>query len=75
MLLALLGGVVFPGEAFAEDGVTQGQFVANNVWLMLATGLVFTMHLGFATLEPGMTQAKNTTTSCSRTPSSSRSAS
>jgi len=61
MMLALLGGVVFPGEAFAEDGVTQGQFVANNVWMMVATGLVFIMHLGFATLESGMTQAKNTT--------------
>ncbi len=61
MLLALSGGALLPGAAFAEDGVTTGQFVANNVWMMLAAGLVFIMHLGFATLESGMTQAKNTT--------------
>src|SRR5690606_17550937 len=37
------------------------EFFANNVWMMLATGLVFIMHLGFATLESGLTRAKNTT--------------
>jgi Amt family ammonium transporter len=36
-------------------------FTANNIWMMLAAGLVFLMHLGFATLESGLTQAKNTT--------------
>jgi Amt family ammonium transporter len=35
-------------------------FTANNIWMMLATGLVFIMHLGFATLETGLTQSKNT---------------
>ena len=49
-------------EAGAEEAaVTPGQFVANNVWMMLAAGLVFIMHLGFATLESGLTRAKNTT--------------
>lgn len=33
----------------------------NNIWMMLATALVFIMHLGFATLESGLTQVKNTT--------------
>ncbi len=33
---------------------------ANNVWMMLATALVFIMHLGFAGVEAGFTQAKNT---------------
>lgn len=33
----------------------------NNVWMMIATFLVFVMHLGFASLESGLTQAKNTT--------------
>ncbi|MCZ6785095.1 MAG: ammonium transporter [Proteobacteria bacterium] len=35
-------------------------FTANNVWMMLAAGLVFIMHLGFACLESGLTRAKNT---------------
>ena len=57
----LAGGLLLPQVAFAEDGVTPGQFTANNVWMMLSAGLVFIMHLGFATLESGMTRAKNTT--------------
>ncbi len=52
---------LFPESGWAEDGLTPGQFVANNVWMMLAAGLVFIMHLGFATLEAGMTRAKNST--------------
>lgn len=35
-------------------------FTANNIWMMLATGLVFIMHLGFATVETGLTRSKNT---------------
>ena len=49
------------GLALADDGVSQEMFTANNIWMMLAAGLVFLMHLGFATLESGLTQAKNTT--------------
>ncbi len=52
--------LVVPSVALADDGVTPGQFVANNVWMMLSAGLVFIMHLGFATLESGLTRAKNT---------------
>ncbi len=33
---------------------------ANNVWMMIATALVFIMHLGFAGVEAGFTQSKNT---------------
>ncbi len=33
----------------------------SNLWMMLATALVFIMHLGFASLESGLTQAKNAT--------------
>ena len=32
----------------------------NNVWMMVCTGLVFFMHLGFAFLEIGLTRQKNT---------------
>ena len=35
-------------------------FTVNNLWILIAAGLVFIMHLGFATLEAGLTQAKNT---------------
>lgn len=37
-----------------------GLFTANNVWMMLCTGLVFFMHLGFSLLEIGLTREKNT---------------
>jgi Amt family ammonium transporter len=59
-LLGLASAAVLPGLAFADDGVTPGQFTGNNVWMMLAAALVFIMHLGFALLETGLTRAKNT---------------
>lgn len=43
-----------------EQAVTTGLFTANNIWMMLATALVFIMHLGFAGVEAGFGQAKNT---------------
>ncbi|MCU0393280.1 MAG: ammonium transporter [Thermoflexibacter sp.] len=39
----------------------QAIFTVNNVWMMVSTGLVFIMHLGFASLESGLTRSKNTT--------------
>jgi len=59
MLLA--AALLLPSLALADDSVTPGQFTANNVWMMLCAGLVFIMHLGFATVESGLTRAKNTT--------------
>ena len=49
-------------SSFAEEGPTGAYavFVANNVWMLVATFLVFIMHLGFATLESGLTRSKNT---------------
>lgn len=35
-------------------------FPLSNLWVLIAAGLVFMMHLGFATLEAGLTQKKNT---------------
>ncbi|MBC9796212.1 ammonium transporter [Sinomicrobium weinanense] len=32
----------------------------NNIWMMVCTGLVFFMHLGFSFLEIGLTRQKNT---------------
>ncbi|RKS50723.1 ammonium transporter [Gillisia mitskevichiae] len=38
----------------------SGLFTINNVWMMICTGLVFFMHLGFSLLEIGLTRQKNT---------------
>lgn len=35
-------------------------FTINNLWICISAALVFIMHLGFATLESGLTQSKNT---------------
>ena len=40
--------------------VATNLFTINNLWILLATALVFIMHLGFASLEAGLTQSKNT---------------
>ena len=37
-----------------------GIFTVHNLWMMIAAALVFIMHLGFASLETGLTRAKNT---------------
>ena len=54
-----------PAPAFADMAAFEASpgyalFTANNIWMMLATGLVFIMHLGFATVEAGLTRSKNT---------------
>ncbi|MBC2606516.1 ammonium transporter [Pelagicoccus albus] len=62
------------GELFAQHRVTEGTydeyidtitaeesfFTISNVWLIVCAAMVFMMHLGFATLESGLTRAKNT---------------
>ncbi len=35
-------------------------FTVNNLWMLVATILVFIMHLGFSALETGLTRSKNT---------------
>lgn len=44
----------------SSHAVSENSFTINNLWMMIATGLVFIMHLGFATVESGLTQSKNT---------------
>jgi len=58
-LVALAAMSLLPTAALAEE-VGTGEFVANNVWMMLASALVFIMHLGFAMVETGLTRSKNT---------------
>ena len=57
--LPLLALVLAPSLAHAQD-VSQEMFTVNNTWMLVATFLVFIMHLGFAALESGLTRAKNT---------------
>ena len=40
--------------------MNEALFTANNLWILVATILVFIMHLGFASLESGFVQKKNT---------------
>lgn len=40
--------------------MTNPAFITNNLWILISTMMVFIMHLGFATLEAGLAQQKNT---------------
>lgn len=61
-VLALLTMMMLPEAASAQEAevVSQEMFTVNNTWMLVATFLVFIMHLGFAALESGLVQAKNT---------------
>ncbi len=55
--------LVESAEALATSdaaAIADSLLTANNVWMMLCTALVFIMHLGFAGVEAGFGQAKNT---------------
>ena len=70
--LAVLALALFAPLAHAEDAPQYKDyaafaaspgfalFTAHNLWMMIAAALVFIMHLGFASLESGLTQSKNT---------------
>jgi ammonium transporter, Amt family len=62
LVLSLVALLASTGLAQDEAGapVSDAMFAANNMWMLVATFLVFVMHLGFATLESGLTRAKNT---------------
>ena len=63
--LALLGLGVFTFSARAEVGLTDltgsqaASFLADNLWLFVATILVIFMNAGFAMVEAGMCRQKN----------------
>ncbi len=57
-LMAVVAGM--SSLAHAQATGDEAMFVVNNTWMMVATFLVFIMHLGFACLESGLVQAKNT---------------
>ena len=60
VLLALSASSIALAEDVTTPAISSESFTINNLWLMVCTFLVFTMHLGFACLECGLTQAKNT---------------
>ncbi|MGC6455680.1 MAG: ammonium transporter [Coraliomargaritaceae bacterium] len=47
-------------EAQGEYAYAFDFFTTSMLWTVIAAALVFIMHLGFATLEAGLTQSKNT---------------
>ncbi|MBI9020292.1 MAG: ammonium transporter [Verrucomicrobia bacterium] len=64
-LLLIAGALALGAGVYAEEvapAVTaaDAMFTANNIWMMISIFLVFIMHLGFATVETGLTRAKNT---------------
>ncbi len=72
-LLAMLiasSAFLFTGSLGAEDfdsaygafmeTPSASFFTISNLWLCISAGLVFLMHLGFSTLESGLTRSKNT---------------
>lgn len=50
--------VIYNNVWSASSGFTG--FIVNNLWILFAALLVLLMHLGFATLESGLCQSKNT---------------
>ena len=50
-------GAYSTDEYIASPGYAT--FTVNNLWICISAALVFIMHLGFTTLESGLTQKKN----------------
>lgn len=65
LLTILAGTAILAGAAEAESVIGEikspQNFLINNIWVLLGGMLVFMMHLGFATVESGLTRAKNCT--------------
>jgi Amt family ammonium transporter len=59
--LLIIGGYSAFAQEEAGPTAADAMFTVNNTWMLVASFLVFIMHLGFATVESGLTRAKNTT--------------
>ncbi|MDG2224073.1 MAG: ammonium transporter [Rubripirellula sp.] len=46
-------------RAATEEIMPFAEFSVNNLWICISAAMVFIMHLGFTTLEAGLTQKKN----------------
>lgn len=60
MLATIMLMLCAPSVLAQDDVLTSPQFGLNNLLLLISGALVFWMHAGFATLEAGLTQSKNT---------------
>jgi Amt family ammonium transporter len=56
----VLGEDITSLEGFASMPLAYPKFMVDNLWILISAALVFIMHLGFATLETGLTRQKNT---------------
>lgn len=61
-ILSLVPALLYTGTVLAADEPTAAdlKFTIDNIWVLVATTLVFIMHPGFATLEAGLNRTKNT---------------
>ena len=53
-------GNIVEVETWTHSTAEVNDFKIDNLWVMLSGCLVFIMHLGFASLESGLTRQKNT---------------
>ena len=62
VLLSIIGLCMLPSLSYAEEAANNDfpSLITHNLWILIASLLVFIMHLGFASLESGLTRAKNT---------------
>ena len=63
LLSTAIGSLALMGTAYADDAApttTEVKFMIDNLWILISAAFVFIMHLGFATLESGLTRSKNT---------------
>ena len=65
--IAILGGAtqalaeeITSMEGFQSMPLVYPKFMIDNLWILISAAFVFIMHLGFATLEAGLTRQKNT---------------
>jgi Amt family ammonium transporter len=56
----VLGEDITSIEGFRSMSLVYPKFMIDNLWILIAAALVFIMHLGFASLETGLTRQKNT---------------
>lgn len=63
-LTTAIGSLSLIGTAYAGDDtsaeIADVKFIIDNLWILISAALVFIMHLGFASVEAGMCQRKNT---------------
>lgn len=58
--MSFIATIFLQGEAAEAMTVASNSlFTVNNLWILIATVLVFIMHLGFSSLEAGFVRKKN----------------